>query len=287
MPQSASPRPYFLLLIAGQAACWTSAATPAIATTTPPPVTPAPPAAAAGEEAASPPGDIHGHFPLLEAGFVGAFTNTPVGYILGQTATSDSVFGGIVGPAMQALVDTGAFLLDADGLYNLLSGQDVAWKAGAHVVAGYRSYANVVKSISDSPTSSSGYYTRTTEYYTHKFVPAYVGVSAGVTAIGLNGASSIDGSQRRNADNLIAIDAGFTLKSPQVEVTLAPLYEATRGTVGMRWVFGLALPIGDHLFGCRGTGEHFFGDDPVDGSGRRIQHIVTFALYLSSDFGIE
>ena len=256
-----------------------------------------PPLAGSAHAAEATDGALHGHFPLLELAALSGLTGVPVTYALGTSPDSntatDSVTGGAVGLGAIGHVDMGPLLLELDGVYNFLS-SGLRYRGGAHVFfgagLGARDDLHVVRSISDSPSSSSGYYTRTTTYYTNKFLPALYGVSGGVTVIAVGPVSydnAFTGIYNRGAATLTAIDAGLSVKSPQIELTAAPAYELTNGNFGLRWVFGMAFPIGNHLFGFRFTGNHFFGGDKPDNSGRPLQVLMLASLYWTTGVGIE
>lgn len=238
-------------------------------------------------------GTIHGHFPLLELGALGGLTGVPVSYALSTTpnasTATDAALSGAAGLGALAHVELGPLLLELDGAYSFLS-SGLRYQGGAHVFLGFREDIHVVKSISDSPANSRGYYTRTTTYYTNKFLPALYGASGGVTVIGM-GPVSYDsiysGVYTRSAATLTTIDAGLSVKSPQIEATAAPVYELTSGTFGLRWVFAMAAPIGNHLLGFRFTGNHFFGGDKPDNSGRPLQMLVLASLFWTTGVGIE
>jgi len=239
-------------------------------------------------DAGPPDGAGRGHFPLLEFGAAGAFTQAPVSYTFdhgfGPTNDTESVFSGLAGPIALAHLDLGPLLLDVEGTYNLLRNQPVSYIARAHVGLGAHDEMNVIKSIGDTG------YVQTTEYYTNRFFPTIMGFTGGVTIMGMHGVSydsAVDGLTQRGPTTLVALDAGGTLRSPQFEFTLAPLYEITHGNFGLRYVFAYAFPFGDHLFGARFTGDHFFGGDPPDNSGRALEFMLLFALTWSTDVGIE
>ena len=236
------------------------------------------------------PDTIVGHFPYLSAGLIGGFNMTPVGYTDSSSAmqTANS-FNGILGPDVVAEIDTHKSLLELEGFYSPVG--DLRWGARAHVIFGFRSTHNVIKSIQDSPVSSSGYYTRTTEYYVHKYVPVYYGFTAGASLLSFDTttwtsyANSSD-AYSRDAAMATIVDAGLAIRSPQLELTVAPAYEVTRGNWGMHWAFGMAFPIGDHPFYFRISGDHLFGDDPYDNSGRRTAFIMMLSLGLGSSLGV-
>jgi hypothetical protein len=245
--------------------------------------------AGATAHADDPPNTV-GHFPILSAGLIGGFNMTPVGYTssLGSMETADA-FNGILGPDVVAEIDSHAFLLELEGFYSAFG--DLRWGTRAHVILGKRSTHNVIKSIQDSAVSSSGYYTRTTEYYVHKYLPIYYGFTAGASLLSLDTTtwtSYADTSDVHSRDAAMAAvaDAGLTIRSPQLELTVAPAYEVTRGNVGLHWAFGMAFPIGDHPLYFRFTGDHLFGDDPLDNSGRRTSFIMMLSLGIGSSLGL-
>lgn len=234
--------------------------------------------------------DVIGHFPRLSVSFITGFDMTPVNFVDSTgLMQNDTTFNLIAAPDVMTHIDAHAFLIELEGFYNPAG--DLRWLGRAHVIVGARSTANVVKSWHDSPADSSGYFTRTTEYYVHKLVPIYYGFTGGVsvwdfdTTTWTSYADATD-THSRDAAAVPVIDAGFTIRSPQVELTVAPQMELSTGTMGLHWAFGLALPIGQYPLFFRCSGDHLFGDDPVDNSGRRTAMMVMFSLGLGSSLGI-
>lgn len=247
---------------------------------------------------AQPSGDTVGHFPYAQAGIVGAFSIAPIPYAtLSGAPDSHDDFGGLVGPQVEIHVDARAFLLNVEGTYNLVGG-GVGWMGRAQVVLGkglgLRTKHHVVKSISDSKPDYAGNYTRTTEWYTHKHVPMFIGVSAAASVWQIAEASYTAPSytepngvtNTREAAVMPMIDAGFTMISPQLELTLAPLLDLSTGSFGIHWAYGMALPIGDHPFYFRFTGDHIVGDDPMDNSGRRMSATLMCAIGFGTGLGV-
>lgn len=249
--------------------------------------------AAGGRASADDPGegDEVGHFPLLSAGMVGGFDMTPVSFTDSTgAAQTNTTFGAIGGVQVLSDLDTHACLVELEGIANPFG--DLRWMTRAHVIFGIRSHAHLVKSISDTTPDSSGYFTRTTEYYVHKYLPIYYGFTAGVSLWGFDTTtwtSYADATDQHSRDPSVVavIDAGFTIRSPQIELTLAPAYDVAGGNTGLHWAFGMALPIGDHPLYFRFSGDHLFGDDPVDNSGRRTQNIFMMTLGLGSGLGFH
>ena len=235
--------------------------------------------------------DVVGHFPRLSVSLVTGFDMTPVNFVDSTgLMQNDSTFNLIAAPDVMTHIDAHAFLIELEGMYNPVG--DLRWVGRAHVTVGLRSKANVVKSMHDSPVDSSGYYTRTTEYYVHKFVPIYYGFTGGLSLWGFDTTtwtSYADPTDMHSRDGAVApvADAGFTIRSPQVELTVAPQIDLSTGNMGLHWAFGLAFPIGQYPLFFRFSGDHLFGDDPVDNTGRRTAMIVMLSLGLGSSLGID
>ena len=233
--------------------------------------------------------DVVVHFPLLWVALIGGFDSTPVGYTAANGA-SDSLnaLNGIVGPDVIMHVDTNAFLLELEGFYNPAG--DLRWTARAHATFGFRDTHHLIRSISDSPANSSGYYTETTTYYVHKFVPVYLGLTAGISlwGFGTTTATSYADSTplgSRGPAVVPVLDAALAVRSPQIEFTVGPEYSASGGNLGLRFALGVAFPIGEYPLFFRSTVDDLFGDDPTDNSGRRTSIITTFSLGMGSSLG--
>lgn len=241
--------------------------------------------------------DTEAHFPWARLGLAGGFSVAPVPHQeLSGAPASKGVFAGIVGPMLDVHLDTGPVLINLEGVYNAVRG-GVEWTGRGEIVLGAglgtRTTHNLIKSISDSSPSSSGHVTRTTEYYTHKHVPFFIGLAAGASVFRVAEVSytapsyDVEGgvTNTRAAATLSRVDAGFKMMSPQLELSVSPLAELTTRSYGVRWVYGMALPVGDHPFFFRFSGDHVLGDDPLDNSGRRLSTVMMFALGLGTGLG--
>jgi hypothetical protein len=241
------------------------------------------------------PGDIIGKFPLLEAGVTGGFSLAPIPTmtLAGTPDTHDSI-SGLLGPTVQLHVDARKFLFNATGTYNVVGGE-LAWMGRAEIVLGaglgIRTTHNVIKSI--SRTTSGGYTTTTTEHYVHKHVPMLIGLSAGAQIMRANATSytkvTSTGTMTyaREADFVPAIDIGFTLQSPQIALTVAPMFVPTTSSYGLHWSYGMAFPMSGLSMFFRFSGDHYFGDDPLDNSGRRLGVVVLGTLGIGSSMGVS
>lgn len=233
--------------------------------------------------------EIRGHFPLLRAGVIAGFSSVPI-----PTDDPDypqTKFGGVVGADLHAHIDARIFLLNFEGVFNALS-SDLWWGARGQLVLGAglggRSYVNVIKSMSQTQSGST--VTTTTEWYTHKKLPMFYGLHVGANILGLRESTSPDYASvqsRRDAATLPTVDAGFTLMSPQLEVMIAPCLDLNTSAKGLRWAYGMAFPLGNKPFFFRFTGDHFFGSDPMDGSGRRLGFSLLVSLGLGTSMGIH
>ena len=233
-----------------------------------------------------PPGDRVGRFPPILLGVVGGLGISPVPYELSSGAPSThDVFSGILGPEAYLHVDARAFLVTVQGMVNVV-GSNPRWMTRGQIVLGkglgFRTTHNVLKSMSDRSVGG-GYVVRTTEHYVHKHVPMFIGLSGGVTLWGVGEAeyeSYLSGPTglTRDAALLPTVDVGITLKSPQFEIMVAPMYELATASRGLRWAYGMAFPVGDRPLFFRFSGDHVFGDDPLDQSGRRMSTILLVTL---------
>ena len=232
-------------------------------------------------------GKMTGHFPVLTASVQAGMDMTPVGFTDNDTPDQETSISAVVGPDIVADFDTHKFLLELEGLYNPLG--DLRWTAGAHVTFGFRTTHHLIKSISDSPANASGEFTRTTTVYTNRDVPAYFGITGGVSLWGFDTTtfSSIDGaSGSRSPSTLPVVDIGLAIQSPQLLLAIAPEYDLSGDHLGMHYAFGIGFPVGDHMLSMRFTADQLFGDDAIDNSGRRTQVIMMFSLGLSTSIGL-
>ncbi len=55
---------------------------------------------------------------------------------------------------------------------------------------------------------------------------------------------------------------------------------------GVRWVYGMALPVGDRPLYFRFSGDHVLGSDPLDNSGRRLGMVMTLSLGIGTGLGL-
>jgi hypothetical protein len=238
-----------------------------------------------------------GHFPYVEAGFTGGFSMIPIPItsvtVTGTGETHDS-FSGIAGPTLQVHLDARKFLFNAIGTYNLV-GDDLEWTGRAEIVLaaglGFRTKHNLIKSI--NRTSDGSTVTTTTEYYVNKHVPMVIGLSAGVAMTRVNAVSfttfrtSGDVTFAREAAFVPAIDVGFTVQSPQLAFTIAPLFVPTTSSFGFRWAYGMSFPISSVTMFFRLAGDHILGDDPLDNSGRALGMAVVGTLGIGTSMGVR
>ena len=241
--------------------------------------------ATAHADAIQPERDVMGRFPILEAGLVAGFSMTPIPYTM---LDAHDNLSGLAGPDLHAHVDARTFLLNLQGFYNVAN-TDTAWKARAQLVVGARTKHRVLKSMHDSTPTSSGSFTRTTEHYLHKHVPMIIGVSAGASVVRVNETSytsAFGDSNLRPAATLPMIDAGFTLQSPQIKLTVGPLVSITDKIYGAHWEFGMSFPVGSMSLFWRLSGDHLVGDDPLDNSGRRFGALVLATFGLAPGYGV-
>ena len=240
------------------------------------------------------PGDTVGRFPWARLGIVGGLNGAPIPYpTLGGDPDTKTDLVGIVGPQLDLYLGGGPALLNVQGIYNAL-GSGVRWMGRGELVLGARTTHNVLKSMSDSAPNSSGYVTRTTEHYVHKHVPLLIGVAAGASVWRVSEVSytfpsyGVEGgvTNTRGAATLTTIDASFKLISPQVELGIGPLLELPSKSYGVRWVYGMAFPVGDRPFYFRFSGDHVLGSDPLDNSGRRLGMAVMLSLGMGTGMGL-
>lgn len=240
------------------------------------------------------PGDTVGRFPWARLGIAGGFSGVPIPYVgLSEGPTAKTDLAGLVGPQLDLYLGGGPALLNVQGVYNAL-GSGVRWMGRGELVLGARTTHNVLKSMSESAPNASGYSTRTTEHYVHKHVPLLIGVAAGASAWRVAEVSytspsyAVEGgvTNTRGAATLTTIDAGFKLISPQIELGIGPLLELPSKSYGVRWVYGMAFPVGDRPFYFRLSGDHVLGSDPLDNSGRRLGMAVMLSLGLGTGLGL-
>lgn len=230
-----------------------------------------------------------GHFPILRVGGIAGISGVPI-----PTDDPDDpqdTYGPIVGVDVHAHIDARAFLLNFEGIFNVLDG-DVWWVGRGQIVLGTllggRSWANVIKSMSQ--TQSGNVVTTTTEWYTHKKLPVFYGLHAGASVYGVRESSSPSYAieqRTREPATVPVLDVGFTLMSPQIELMLAPAFDLASGSKGLRWAYGMAFPIGNKPLFFRFNGDHFFGSDPEDGSGRRLGWTLLLSIGLGTGMGIH
>jgi hypothetical protein len=239
-----------------------------------------------------------GHFSLLRGGFGAGFTDAPVPFAdLSDAPDSHDAFGGVVAPFLQVQLDARVALISVEGMYNLVR-QGAEWNGRGEIVfaklLGLRTSHNLVKSISDSSPDSSGNVTRTVETYTNLTVPMIFGLSAGFSIWHLSEVSYTAPSytvpegvtNTRSAATIETLDVGATLRSPQLEVSLAPMKDFTSGSWGIRWSYGMALPIGDYPFWFRFTGDHLLGSNPLDNSGKRMSATLMLVIGFGTGLGL-
>ena len=234
-----------------------------------------------------PPGAVLGRFPKVEVGLLGGFGMTPIPYVSG-TGTEDTYdnLTGVVGPSVQLHLDAKRFLVNVEGLYNVAQ-SEVGLLARGQVVfgsgLGLRTRHNVLKSMS----TTNG--VTTTEHYVNKHVPMLIGLSAGATVATLGETRLERGMMPTGRPSALVsmIDAGFTLQSPQIQLTAAPLVEMGTGSFGFHWSFGMSFPVGNKSLFFRTTGHHVFGGDPQDLTGRRMQALVLCTIGLGGGYGTK
>ena len=99
--------------------------------------------------------------------------------------------------------------------------------------------------------------------------------------------SSGDVTHARDAAFVPAIDVGFTLQSPPIAFTVAPLFVRTTSSCGIRWSYGMAFPISSVTMWFRFAGDHILGDDPLDNSGRALGMTLVGTLGIGTSMGVR
>jgi hypothetical protein len=181
-----------------------------------------------------------GHFPRLALGFGGGLvTREPQ-----ENEYSD--IGGALGVEVQTFALTGLGLFHVEAVGNVLG--DPLWHAHGRIVLskglGGRSSHKLTEVIPASETSPGS---ATTWNYLR--VPMVWGVAIGGGAFGMDD------------ETMAAVDVGFTLISPQYELTFAGAHDVTHGANGLRWAWLWTIPAGKRLVSIRMRGDHFLGDD--------------------------
>ena len=239
------------------------------------------------------PVEVEGHFPWGRLDAVGGVGIVPIPHP-GRSGPPDTHkdVTGVLGPRIDLHLDTGPVLLNLEGLFNFVSPTGLLWMARGEIVVGKRSMRHVLKSISRSPRDAYGYVTTTTEIYKYLYLPMFTGLSVGASVWHFGSVThtqaSYEGPDTRSRPGAILpmVDLGFTIQSPQLELTIGPVAELSTTSFGLRWVFGMGFPVGDYPFFFRLSGDHIFGDDRLDGSGRRMTTTLLCALGMGTDLGL-